>query len=115
MALRFGFSTALAAFLLAFLSPAALAGEGVATLEDDPPNVSAVTRNVGPRRGGEVVTITGTGLVDAKVTIGGKRACVVSASGTQIVLVTPPGKRGQSDIVVTSPDGKRAVSSYTYL
>jgi IPT/TIG domain len=82
---------------------------------DDNPTVTSVTRDVGPRRGGAMVTINGSGLQGATVRIGGKKAFVVSNSANKLVIVTPPGRRGRRDLVIRTPQGQRTTSSYTYL
>ena len=82
---------------------------------DDTPSIKSVTRDVGPRRGGAVVTINGSGLQGATVRIDGKKAFVVSTSSNKLVIMTPPGQRGRQERVIRTPQGQRTPSNYTYL
>lgn len=83
--------------------------------KENEPSVTGITRDAGPRRGGAVVTITGRDLSGATVTIDGIKAFVVSTSTRKIVIVTPPGRRGQRKLIVRTPSGGRATTNYTYL
>jgi hypothetical protein len=63
----------------------------VTFLEADTFLISAVSPNVGAPAGGETVTILGSGFEDpVRVTFGGINAQVLSSSGGQIRVITPP-------------------------
>ncbi len=75
-----------------------------------PPMVSGVSPASGSTAGGTSVTITGTGLSGATgVSFGGTPATVTADSGTQITVISPPGK-GTVDITVTTPAGTSAAT-----
>ncbi len=71
-----------------------------------PPTVESVSPNKGPETGGTTIKITGTNFKEgATVTIGGNPAKNVTvASKTEITAITPPGKVGAVDVVVTNPN-----------
>lgn len=83
-----------------------------------PPTIESISPNEGPETGGTTITITGTNFKEgATVTIGGNSAkSVTVASKTQITAVTPPGKVGPADVVVTNPNQLSATLSggFTY-
>ncbi len=84
-----------------------------------PPLVTAVTPASGPAAGGNGVVISGTGFTGAtSVHFGSAPAPVVgvSADGTQLTTVAPPGT-GTVDVTVTTPSGtstKGAADHYAY-
>ena len=57
------------------------------------PTVAFITATSGPLAGGQLVTITGTGFIDAsRVTIGGMAATAVTVvNATTITAITPTG------------------------
>lgn len=59
------------------------------------------------------MTITGTNLTGATVTIGGNPATgvMVNATGTQLTAITPPGAAGPADVTVTTPGGSATWSA----
>ena len=76
-----------------------------------PPMVTGVSPPSGSIAGGTGVTITGTGLSGATgVSFGGTPATVTADSGTQITVISPPGK-GTVDITVTTPAGTSAATA----
>ncbi|WP_308438227.1 IPT/TIG domain-containing protein [Streptomyces glebosus] len=75
-------------------------------------------RRYGLITGGTPVTITGTNLTGATVTIGGNPATgvMVNATGTQLTAITPPGAAGPADVTVTTPGGSATlVGGFTYV
>ena len=84
-----------------------------------PPVVLGVSPAFGPASGGTSITITGSNLSDATVTIGGETAAIIPGSdtGTQITVTSPsaasgtPGIVGTVDVIVTTPGGTSATSS----
>ncbi|MFI6265859.1 IPT/TIG domain-containing protein [Micromonospora sp. NPDC051006] len=84
-----------------------------------PPTASAISPNSGPQSGGQPVTISGTGFVPnaTVVTFDDVAATnvVVTADGTSLTAVTPPGTVGPAVVVVTTAGGSTPALSYTYL
>ncbi|BDH09222.1 IPT/TIG domain-containing protein [Streptomyces hygroscopicus] len=82
------------------------------------PTTSGITPAQGPVAGGTFVTITGTDLIGATVTLCGRPASnvIVNPAGTQITAITPPGTPGTCPVVVTTPSGASTVpGGFTYL
>ncbi|MFE1934025.1 IPT/TIG domain-containing protein, partial [Streptomyces sp. NPDC059474] len=82
------------------------------------PTLTGISPDQGATTGGTVVTITGTNLTGAGVTIGGNPATnvIVNATGTQITATTPPGAAGPATVTVTTPSGTASlVNGFTYL
>jgi hypothetical protein len=70
------------------------------------PTVTSVTPAYGSVEGGTSITVIGTGFVATPtITIGG-RSCtgVTFVSATEVTAVTPSGKNGDRDVVITNPD-----------
>jgi len=80
--------------------------------------VISIEPDNGRLAGGTSVTITGSMFEQgATVTIGGEETSNVKVvSDTTITAVTPPGKAGSADVVVTNPGGESATGAglYTY-
>ena len=78
-----------------------------------PPTIAAVSPSSGPTTAGRKVTIVGTDLQGATVTIGGTPAPQVRGrrSGTTVRAVVPVGTEGPTAVVVTTPAGSAATSS----
>jgi hypothetical protein len=72
-----------------------------------PPAVISVVPRTGSTAGGTLVTITGTGFVDAAtVTLNGQQARVESVASTSIVAVTPAAAQAEAvEVLVRNPDG----------
>src|ERR1700679_1020597 len=71
--------------------------------------LTSVTPPRGTARGGEVVTLAGSGLGKSPVVhFGDKQATVQSASDTSVEVMAPPGIAGSVDVTVTS-GSKQAV------
>lgn len=82
-----------------------------------PPTVTALTPVTGPIAGGTPFVITGSNLTGAGVTFGGTPATnvIVTAGGTLIVGLTPPGAAGNVPVQVTTPAGSANVTGgFTY-
>jgi hypothetical protein len=81
------------------------------------PVISSLSPTSGPVAGGTVVTITGTGFTGATgVTFGGTQGTSFSVdSDTQITVSTPGGAAGDVDVVVQSPNGDSAASTFMYV
>jgi hypothetical protein len=79
--------------------------------------VTGVSPNDGPTRGGIAVTITGTNLSGAtRVSFGGAAGAITADSSTQITVTSPAGS-GTVNITVTTKDGTSATSDagqFTY-
>ncbi|GGY22146.1 IPT/TIG domain-containing protein [Streptomyces djakartensis] len=82
-----------------------------------PPTVTAITPATGPIAGGTPFVITGTNLTGASVTFGGNPATnvIVTAGGTLLIGLTPPGAAGNATVQVTTPGGTATVpGGFTY-
>jgi len=76
------------------------------------PTVTGITPARGPSAGGTVVTIAGTNLTGASVTVAGIIPTVVSSSATSLVIKTPAHADGAEPVVLTTIGG---VASTSYL
>ncbi len=83
------------------------------------PTVTGISPNSGPLYGDELVTITGTSLINATaVDFGSRAASIVSNTNNQIVAICPGGVAGIADVTVTTSYGTSAISSadqFTYI
>jgi len=98
----FGYSNLIGVFIYNPLSNVVLAG---------------ITPDNGRLAGGEKGSITGRGfLPGATVTIGDNPATDVGVNPTLIIFTIPSGTVGAKDVVVTNPDGQKAIlrGAYTY-
>ncbi|RDH39963.1 MAG: hypothetical protein CFE62_006225, partial [Candidatus Aquirickettsiella gammari] len=80
------------------------------------PVITTLDPSVGSVAGGNTVTISGSGFTtDSLVTFGGKSAAIISSNDGQITVTVPPGTAaGTVEVLVTTPGGRSAPSSYTY-
>jgi len=80
------------------------------------PVITTLDPSVGSVAGGNTVTISGSGFTtDSLVTFGGKSAAIISSNDGQITVTVPPGTAaGTVEVLVTTPGGTSAPSSYTY-
>ena len=78
------------------------------------PPYATVSPSSGPTSGGTPITITGTNLSGATVTIGGAPFTVVTDNGTTITGNTPAGTAGLADVVVTTAGGT-VTGGFTYV
>jgi hypothetical protein len=80
------------------------------------PNVTNTVLASGTAAGGQIFIVQGNGFaLGTTVTIGGAPATVMSATGTTVTVTTPPGTPGAQPVVLTTPGGCVATTSYTYL
>ncbi|MBB4097610.1 IPT/TIG domain-containing protein [Sphingomonas kyeonggiensis] len=78
------------------------------------PTLSAASPDSGPTAGGQAVTLTGTDLTDATLTIDGASVAIGSNDGTNLAFTTPAHLSGSVPVVVTTAGGS-ATASYTYV
>ena len=82
------------------------------------PVLTSVTPTQGPATGGTQLTLTGSNLAGATVTVGGRAATNLfyNAAGTQILATTPPGTAGPATVTVTTPGGSGSLpGGFTYV
>lgn len=82
------------------------------------PEVADVVPGSGKALGGTAVTISGSYFTDASdVTFGGVSATsIVVVDDSTITCVTPPGTKGTTSVVVTTPAGSNGVNTeFTYV
>jgi hypothetical protein len=81
-----------------------------------PPVVTGTLFASGSHNGGLPFFITGSNFVPGTtVTIGGTPATIALLLPTTLSITTPPGAVGPAAVVVTSPSGCTATTTYTYL
>ena len=83
-----------------------------------PPVVTAVRPATGSTRGGDKVTLTGSGLADATVRFGATTATGPACTDTSCAVTAPAGAAGQVDVTATTAAGTSAASPgdvFTYL
>lgn len=81
-----------------------------------PPTIREIDPARGPVWGGNEVTIRGTSFrVGVRVLVNGQPVPVRRVSGTELVLVMPPGEAGEVTIEVINPDDQSATGDYTYV
>ncbi|MBI1686132.1 putative Ig domain-containing protein [Caulobacter hibisci] len=78
------------------------------------PTISSLSPSSGPTGGGDVVTISGSNLSNATLTVDGVGVTPTSASASSIVFNTPAHVAGSIAVVVTTAGGS-ASSGYTFL
>ena len=100
---------------LASVMPAALAApDPVESRAVARPVVSAVKPTSGTILGGTKIRISGKNLKGrTTVLIGGRRAKLLSATNTRLVVKTPAGTRGKAAVVVKTRGGKSRVTKRT--
>ena len=80
------------------------------------PTVTGTLLGSGSAAGNAIFVIQGTGFATGTlVTIGGLPAPVQSVSSTTLTVRTPAGTPGVATVVLTTPGGCSAQTSYTYL
>lgn len=90
--------------------------QGVTSALNPQPAVTGTLLGSGTSAGNQIFVIQGTGFaVGTTVTIGGAAALVLSAGATSVTVRTPPGTPGVATVVLTTPGGCVATTSYTYL
>ncbi|HZN38598.1 MAG TPA: IPT/TIG domain-containing protein [Planctomycetota bacterium] len=79
------------------------------------PVITGTAWSSGPAAGGQPFQIQGSGFAyGTTVTIGGTAAVVMIAGPTALLMYTPPGAVGIAPVVVTTPGGCTATTTYTY-
>jgi hypothetical protein len=79
------------------------------------PTITSISPSCGSTTGGQFMTIIGTNLLNATVTIGGnpvKNLTIVSS--TQITCTVPPGTAGPTSVIVAVAGAISASKPYTY-
>ncbi|MBU6317232.1 MAG: IPT/TIG domain-containing protein, partial [Acidobacteria bacterium] len=96
-------------------------GGGSATLTDGftyvaAPSITSIAPVSGATLGGTVITLVGTNLSGATVTIGGVAATVTASSATSLTIVSPSSATvGVKDVVVTTVGGSTTrAGAFTY-
>ncbi len=91
-------------------------GQAIGSAFNPTPTVTNTILNSGTAAGNQLFIIQGTGFTTTStVTIGGAPATFVSGSATVLTVRTPPGAVGVAQVVITTPGGCTATTSYTYL
>ncbi|HGY92642.1 MAG TPA: hypothetical protein ENK43_15850 [Planctomycetes bacterium] len=91
-------------------------GQSAATTLNPQTVINNAINPQGPAAGGANLIILGAGFgPGTTVTIGGNPATVNTAGATVLAVTTPPGPVGPATVVVTSPGGCSATTTYTYL
>ncbi|MBX3462155.1 MAG: IPT/TIG domain-containing protein [Planctomycetes bacterium] len=79
------------------------------------PTISSTVNNTGSTAGGTVFVVLGTGFAaGTTATIGGNPATVTSVTTGAVVMTTPPGTPGAKQVVVQTPGGCTATTTFTY-
>lgn len=79
------------------------------------PSVTSTVLGSGPAAGNATFVVQGNGFATGTtVTIGGSAATISSISATSIVMRTPPGTPGLAPVVIATPGGCQATTTYTY-
>ena len=83
-----------------------------------PPEIVGLVPGAGPVTGGTVLSLQGAWFQDgAQVMFGGIQAEVSFVDGANLLVVTPPGQPGPTDVTVLNPDGQGATgkSAFSYV
>jgi hypothetical protein len=79
------------------------------------PTITSINPSSGTTVGGQSISITGTNLRNAIVTIGDKHVLnLIVVSSTQINCTTPSGNAGQAKLIVSVAGTTSAIATYTY-
>jgi hypothetical protein len=89
----------------------------VATAVINPtPVITSTVLGSGTAAGNQIFLVQGSGFAaGSTMTIGGAPALTISATGAAMTVRTPPGTPGTATVVVTTPGGCTASTTYTYL
>ncbi|MFK7739880.1 MAG: IPT/TIG domain-containing protein [Planctomycetota bacterium] len=80
------------------------------------PTVTSTQLSSGSTAGNAVFLVQGSGFATGTtVTIGGAPATILNASPGIVSMRTPPGTAGTAAVVLTTPGGCTATTTYTYL
>ena len=92
-----------------------LDGQAVFSPLNPQPAVTGTLLGSGPAAGGSLFVVQGSGFASGTtVTIGGAPASIVGVSAALITMNTPPGTPGQQPVVITTPGGCTANTTYPY-
>jgi hypothetical protein len=91
-------------------------GQGATAAINPTPVITSTLLGSGTAAGNQVFVVQGNGFaLGSTMTIGGLPAIILSAAATAVTVRTPPGTPGIATVVVTTPGGCTATTSYTYL
>ena len=80
-----------------------------------PPQITATVTTAGPATGGGTFFVLGDHFYPGTtLTVGGVAATISGLAVNSILAIAPPGTLGQATVVVTSPTGCTATTTYTY-
>jgi hypothetical protein len=80
------------------------------------PSITSTGLGSGSAAGGQLFQVNGSGFAPGTtVTIGGAPATVVEHGPLFVLMWTPPGTPGVAPVIVTTPGGCVATTTYTYL
>jgi hypothetical protein len=102
---------------LATLGMVGLLTLNIGTVFAAAPTITSITPSFGPTAGGTSVTIVGTNLEGASITIGGVTATdvVVAGDNQSLTATTPAAGPAAEDVVVTTIDGSATLEAgFTY-
>lgn len=90
-------------------------GQSVTSPINPAPTVTNTVLSSGTAAGNAIFIVQGTGFApQTTVTIGGAPALILSASASAVTMRTPPGTPGPAQVVLTTPGGCTATTTYTY-
>jgi len=90
-------------------------GNTVSATLNPTPVVTNTLLGSGPAAGGAIFLVQGTGFAPGTtVTIGGAPANVIGASALAVTMNTPPGTPGVATVIITTPGGCTAQTTYVY-
>ncbi len=90
-------------------------GQSASAPTNPSPVISNAIFSQGTAAGGQLYILAGQNFAAGlTVTIGGAAATISSMSPAAIQMMTPPGSVGTATVVVTSPTGCTATTTYTY-
>lgn len=90
-------------------------GQAVTAPFNPTPVITGTLLGSGTSAGNQVFVLQGTGFSPGTtVTIGGAAATVIGVSATVVTVRTPPGMPGVAPVVLTTPGGCTASTTYTY-
>lgn len=90
-------------------------GQAASTSINPTPVINNAIFNTGGIAGGQMFVLSGVNFAQGStVTIGGAAAAISSLGPAVIQITTPPGSVGVVPVVITSPTGCSASTTYTY-
>ena len=94
---------------------ASLAGAFTYTNTTSLPTITSVHPTSGTTAGGTPITIMGTNLTGASVTVGSSAVTFATVTDTQITALTPGGAAGVANIVATNTAGAATTNTFSYV